>query len=74
MILALETGWLPGDIASLPARFRAACHWVLFVKAIVPDGLPSFPISKGMSVEARLAATTNRAHVAKLRGLLFPDE
>lgn len=41
MELALRTGWTPGTIGSLPAAFRRACHWRLWVGAVIgPEGLP----------------------------------
>lgn len=73
-MLALETGWLPSEIASLPARFRAACHHVLYVRTLIPDGLPDLQITKDMSVDQRLAIGAKRAHGATVRAWLFPDD
>lgn len=73
-MLALETGWLPGQIAALPARFRAACHWALFVRTILPDGLPDPQVTNGMSLQQRTAVARARVQAAHLRSLLFPDD
>ena len=74
MILALETGWLPEQIASLPARFRAACHWVLFIRTVLPDGISDVPITSGMTLDERLEAGKRRGALIELRSLIFPAD
>ena len=62
-------------IAELPERFRAACHWRLYVGAICgPDGLPSTDIPKNAAPEVKLALLGQKAQVAKVRTALFPED
>lgn len=73
-MLALSTGWTPDVLADMPAVFRAACHWVLYVRAIVgPEGLPSTEVPRSASLEVRQAAARQSVHVANLRTLLYPE-
>lgn len=74
-MLALETGWTPEVIGSVPDGFRRALHWALFVRAIVGDeGLPSTELPRGAPVEARTAAAKLAVSVAKTRTLIYPEE
>lgn len=74
MILALETGWTPDVLTELPAAFRAACHWVLYGRAIAgPEGLPVVQIPAGAPAAARTEAARQSVHVAQLRTLLYPE-
>lgn len=75
MILALETGWTDRRIDALSSRFRAACHWVLYVRSIVGDeGLSEVTIPRNAPPEDRLAAMKVRADVGALRSTLYPDD
>lgn len=73
-MLALQTGWTPTTLASLPAWFRSACHWALFVKTLLPDGIPAVNISPGMSPKQKQDAQRLRVQVANLRPLIFPED
>lgn len=75
MILALGTGWLPPQIAALPAWFRAACHWTLFVRTVLPDGMPDVPaVTTGMTPAQKANVARARVQIAQLRTLLFPAD
>jgi len=75
VILALDTGWKPREIVRLPAAFRSACHWAVFVRAVAgPGGLQHIDIPKGASPEYRLDAARVNANRGKLRSLLFPAD
>lgn len=76
MILALRTGWTPDVIGSLSAVFRAACHWALYVHAIVGDeGLEDIPTPPaGSAPELRLAVGKARADRARLADILYPAD
>lgn len=75
MILALDTGWTDRSIERLGERFRAACHWAVYVRAIAgPEGLPQVSIPKGGSLEQRLAAGKAIAELARLRADLYPED
>lgn len=72
---ALATGWTPAVLADLPDRFRAACHWALYVGAIAgPDGLPQVSIPKGAPPAERLAAGKVISDLARLRSELYPED
>ena len=74
-MLALETGWTPPMLRELPAAFRAACHWALFVRSIVGDeGLPTVRIPKGAPIEARTEAMRLSVEIKKVREALFPED
>ncbi len=74
-MLALTTGWKPPALASLPGPFRAACHWALYVRAIVgEDGLEEVSIPQDAPVSMRLAAMKGAADRAKLRTVLYPED
>jgi hypothetical protein len=73
-MLALRTGWTPDVLAELPARFRAACHWALWVEARVgPEGFSSTEAPRGAPLEVRAAAARLSIEVARARTELFPD-
>lgn len=60
-------------LSELPIAFRAACHWVLFARAVVGPGLPSTEVPHGLPLKQR--SELIRAAVAgnELRKVLFPD-
>lgn len=75
MILALETGWTEGVLARMSRSFKAACHWVLYARAIVgPEGFPSTDVPKGADVHTRAAFGKLAMSVAEHRTLLFPED
>lgn len=75
MILALETGWTPAEITSLPSRFRAACHWVLYARVLIgPEGLPSTDIPTHLPYAQRLEMQKQIVPALKLRAFLFPED
>lgn len=74
-MLALATGWTPKVIGTVPAWFRAACHWALYVRSIVGnDGLPSteIPVNGGMG--ERLAAMKQNAELLPVRSRIYPED
>lgn len=73
-MLALATGWKPPELRSLPEQFRRACHWALYTKTLVPEGIPDVSASLDMSASDRAAAMKQRVHIAELRRLLFPED
>lgn len=76
-MLALSTGWEPDRIGALPARFRAACHWALFSRAIVGnDGLPAVPELPvgGVDPKQRIAVAKMRGALDDVRTILFPED
>lgn len=74
-MLALATGWTPDIITDLAVRFRAACHWALYVGAIAgPEGLPQVTVPRGVPPEQRLAAAKAIAELARLRSDLYPED
>lgn len=74
-MLALATGWTPDVIGDLPDAFRRACHWVLYVRARVPRGIPPIPkASRGMSTADRAEIARLSVDIAELRRDLFPAE
>lgn len=75
MILALETGWTPDVIGTIPVAFRAACHWALFVRSIVgADGLPNPTIPAGAPATERLNVMRLQVAMSQLRDSLFPED
>ena len=73
-MLALATGWTPDVLADLPMRFRAACHWATYVRAIAGDeGLPSTSIPRQADAATRLEHLRVNAEVGRLRTLLYPE-
>lgn len=73
-MLAVATGWTPDVLADLPLDFRSACHWTLYVKALVGDeGLPDLTVPQGASPAQRLEIGKARAAQARLRKVLYPD-
>lgn len=74
MILALDTGWTPRAIGALPARFRAACHWALYARALTgPEGIPSGDIPQGATPDVLRAAIRVREEVQAIRAVLYPE-
>lgn len=74
-MLALATGWTPDVIARLPSRFRAACHWALFVRSTVGDeGFPSTDVPMTAPVEARREAARVSVEIDKIRKLIYPED
>jgi hypothetical protein len=73
-MLALETGWTPDVIATLSARFRAACHWWLYVRTLLPEGFPEMPSLNGMSPMQKADVAKQRIQLAKLRTVVFPAD
>jgi hypothetical protein len=73
-MLALETGWTPDVIASLRARFRAACHWALFIRAILPEGIPPEMPVNSRDANARFAAVKQRHAIDQLRQVIYPAD
>lgn len=74
-MLALETGWTPDVLAALPLRFRAACHWVLYTRALVgPEGLPDTTVPIHADPQVKAAAIKLRQNVEAIRAILFPED
>jgi hypothetical protein len=74
-MLALSTGWDDKAIGRLAAPFRAACHWALYVQAIVgPEGLADGGIPEGGSPKQRIEAMKRSVALAKIREALFPAD
>lgn len=74
-MLAVETGWTPDVLASLPAAFRDACHWLLYARALSgPDGLPDTEIPSGLAVSERIAHLKQNAGVLRIRSILYPED
>lgn len=76
MTLALETGWTPSVLVDLPDRFRRACHWALFVRAIVgSDGMPQVPkITPGLPTADKAEIQRVRAAISQLRTAIYPED
>ena len=61
-------------LAELPIAFRAACHWVIYARAIVgPSGLPSTDVPHGLPLAQRAAMMRASVAGVELRKVLFPD-
>lgn len=74
-MLALETGWTPNIIGQLPAAFRAACHWAILARTVVPaEGLSDMDIPFDADPAMKLAIVKARAATVHLREFLFPDD
>ena len=74
MELALRTGWTPDVLGSLPGAFRRACHWRLWVGAVVgAEGFPDTSAPDGASPEARLAYARTAVAVDRTRRAIFPE-
>lgn len=74
-MLALETGWTPDALADMPLPFRAACHWVLYARAIVgPEGFPSTEVPMHAPPEVKYEAIRLRKEVDAHRAILFPED
>jgi hypothetical protein len=75
VILALETGWTPAMLGNLPSRFRAACHWVLYLRAMIgEDGLPqSLTPPPGATPEQRVQLAQAAMQLKTLRHELYPE-
>lgn len=74
-MLALATGWDESVLGSLSARFRAACHWALYVRALIgPDGIPSTEVPRDAGPEVRVAAAKLSIQLAKLRESVYPED
>jgi hypothetical protein len=72
-MLALEAGWTPDVLAQLPQAFRAACHWVIYSRALAgPEGFPNTDVPLHAPPEAKMAALKVRQTVDQHRALLFP--
>lgn len=74
--LALATGWTESALDRMTVRFRAACHWLLYARAICgPDGLPPWPeIPKGGSPEAKYAVVEMQKRIRDVERVLFPED
>ena len=75
MELALRTGWTPEVIGSLPAAFRNACHWRLWVGAIVgPEGMPPVTAPEAGASPAVVRAWADATNQQKaLRAVIYPE-
>lgn len=62
-------------MAALPARFRMACHWRLYVRAIVgAEGLePIEAPTASMPQAQRTAINKARLQLVDLRKRLYPE-
>lgn len=70
----MRTGWTPDVLADLPFGFRAACHWALYVHAIVGDqGIPDVSVPAFASREAKLQAQAARVELLRIRSAVYPD-
>jgi len=74
-MLALDTGWTPAILGTLPSRFRAACHWVIWLRAVIGDeGLPqSVTPPPGATPEQRAQLGRAALQIAELRRELYPE-
>ena len=78
-MLALATGWtqsvIGGDTGEVSDDFRRACHWALFVKALVGDGLPQIDRpGRGATPEQLTAYARDARAVSDIRRAIFPED
>lgn len=74
-MLALATGWTPDVIGRLPLPFHVACHWVLYVHAIAPQGLPDLgPAPLGLTDAQRAQRAAAVGERARLSSILYPAD
>jgi hypothetical protein len=70
----MGTGWTPDVLAEMPDRFRSACHWVAYTRALVgTEGIPSGEVPMSATPEAKRAALRLRAAVTELRASIYPE-
>lgn len=76
MELAIRTGWTPDTLGSLPGAFRRACHWRLWVGAIVgQDGLaPIVAPPPGSPAEAYASWAEAKNERKAVDPILFPED
>jgi len=73
-MLAISTGWTESVLDRMSVRFRAACHWLLYARAICGEsGLPVVEIPKGGSPEQKRAALEAMGRIDEIRSVLYPE-
>lgn len=75
-MLALATGWTQAVIGEgISDDFRRACHWALYIKTLVGDGLPDVPRPERGATAEQLGAIARMArNVAAIREVMYPED
>jgi len=73
-MVALEAGWTPDMLAAgMPDRFRRAAHWVVYVRALIGEGLSIPPVPEGAPPTQRIAFAKASVKADEIRRHIFPE-